>query len=212
MQGLIIEPHYIPNLRYFSRFLISKSIFLDDISLFRKQSYRNRSYILSANGSLPLIVPVCKGRSKTAFKDIRIDNSNLWQKNHWNSIVSAYNKSGYFEYYRHYFEGFYSKTYNYLLDLDIEIIKSISKILSLRNDIILLSEYDGNTEILSDCRNIIDPKLRFNKPDNSFVSVKYHQVFSERFDFIEDLGITDLIFNHGPDAKIILEKSVSPQP
>ena len=60
MQGLIIEPYYIPNLRYFSKFLISNNIILDDKSLFRKQSYRNRGYILSANGILPLIVPVCK--------------------------------------------------------------------------------------------------------------------------------------------------------
>jgi len=209
MKGLIIEPHYIPNLRYFSRFLISSSIILDDISLFRKQSFRNRSYILSANGILPLIVPVCKERSKTSFKDIRIDNTRLWQKNHRNSIVSAYNKSSYFEFYRHHFDLIFTTHFDYLIDLDLEIIKTITEILSLPAEIILLSEYHGKIETLTDHRNCIDPKPRFNKADDSFTSINYTQVFSDRFDFVSDLGMIDLIFNHGPYAGEILQKSIT---
>ena len=209
MQGLIIEPHYIPNLRYFSRFLISKSIILDDKSLFRKQSYRNRSYILSANGILPLIVPVCKGRSTTIFKDIRIDNTLLWQKNHWKSIVSAYNKSSYFEFYQHLFEIFYTKHYDFLLDLDLEIINTVSTILFPGFEITLLSDYHEKIENLTDFRDCIDPKPRFNKADDIFITNNYTQVFSDRFDFVPDLGIIDLIFNHGPDSRNVLKKSLS---
>ena len=135
MQGLIIEPHYIPNLRYFSKFLISNCIIIDDLSLFRKQSFRNRANILSVNGILPLIVPVCKGRSKIIFKDIRIDNTLLWQKTHWNSIVSAYNKSAYFQFYKHLFAGYYEKRYGFLLDLNLDIIRTIATILSLPSEI-----------------------------------------------------------------------------
>jgi hypothetical protein len=211
MLGLIIEPHYIPNLRYFSRFLISKSIIIDDISLFRKQSYRNRSYILSANGNLPLIVPVCKGRSKTIFRDIRIDNNVLWQKNHWKSIVSAYNKSSYFEFYKHLFEIFYTKQYDFLLDLDLEIINTIAAIISPIVNIILLSEFQGKTEELIDQRDCIDPKVRFNKHDEICKTLKYTQVFSDRFDFVSDLSMVDLIFNHGPEARTILQKSINRQ-
>lgn len=206
MTGLIIEPHYLANLQYFSKFLICNCIIFDDESLFRKQSFRNRTHILSANGILPLIVPVCKGRSKIAFKDIRIDSSILWQKNHWHSIVSAYNKSAYFEYYLHYFEGYYKKPYAFLIDLNLDMIKTISKILSLKTDIILLSEFDGKIEELTDLRNCIDPKVRFNKNDDFFTPIQYSQVFADRLDFKHNLSIIDLLFNFGPDALSILKK------
>ena len=208
MPGLIIEPHYIPNLQYFSKFLLSKSIIIDDTSLFRKQSYRNRANILSSNGVLSLIVPVCKGRSKTVFKDIRIDNSVYWQKNHWNSIVSAYNKSAYFQFYKYLFEWFYGKHYNFLIEFNLDIIKTISTILSLKTDIILFSEYRGEMSKLDDMRNNIDPKTRYHKKDDLFTQIKYSQVFSDRFEFIPDLSMIDLIFNHGPDAAAILQNSV----
>lgn len=208
MPGLIIEPHYIPNLQYFSKFLLNKSIIIDDTSLFRKQSYRNRTNILSANGILSLIVPVCKGRSKTVFKDIMIDNSILWQKNHWKSIVSAYNKSAYFQFYKHLFEGYYEKSYIFLIDLNLDIINTISTILSLKTDIILFSEFRGEMNELADIRNNIDPKARYHKKDDLFTQIKYSQVFSDRFEFIPDLSMIDLIFNHGPDAAAILQNSV----
>jgi hypothetical protein len=208
MQGLIIEPHYIPNLRYFSKFLISNCIIIDDLSLFRKQSYRNRANILSVNGILPLIVPVCKGRSKIIFKDIRIDNTLLWQKTQWNSIVSAYNKSAYFQFYKHLFAGYYEKRYVFLLDLNLDIIRTIATILSLPSEIILFSDFTGDVSEYTDQRNSIDPKPRYNKADDMFTSIIYSQVFSDRFEFVSDLSIIDLIFNHGPDTTTILQQSV----
>jgi len=72
-----------------------------------------------------------------------------------------------------------------------------------------LSEFTGIIEELPDLRNNIDPKQRFNKADDMFSYIKYTQVFSDRFDFVPDLGIIDLIFNHGPDAPGILQKSVN---
>jgi hypothetical protein len=208
MHGLIIEPHYIPNLRYFSKFQISNRIIIDDMSLFRKQSFRNRANILSVNGILPLIVPVCRGRSKIIFKDIRIDNTLLWQKTHWNSILSAYNKSAYFQYYKHLFAGYYEKRYEFLLDLNLDIIRTIATILSLPSEIILFSDFTGDDSVLTDKRNTIDPKPRYNKADDMFTSIIYRQVFSDRFEFVADLSIIDLIFNRGPDTKALLQQSV----
>ena len=208
MQGLIIEPHYIPNLRYFSKFLISNCIIIDDLSLFRKQSFRNRANILSVNGILHLIVPVCKGRSKIIFKDIRIDNTLLWQKTHWNSIVSAYNKSAYFQFYKHLFAGYYEKRYGFLLDLNLDIIRTIATILSLPSEIILFSDFTGDVTELTDQRNSIDPKPRYDKADDMFTSINYSQVFSDRFEFVSDLSVIDLIFNHGPDTTTVLQQSV----
>jgi hypothetical protein len=209
MVVLVIEPHYIPNLRYFSKFLNSNRIIIDDTSLFRKQSYRNRANILTANGVQSIIVPVCKGRSKTIFKEIKIDNSSHWQKNHWNAIISSYNKSAYFQFYKHLFEIHFDKQYNFLIDLNLDVINTITTILKLQTEIRLLSEIKNEEIVFTDFRDCIDPKPRYNKADPLFNQITYSQVFSDRFEFIPDLSIIDLMFNRGTDTLEILQKSAN---
>jgi hypothetical protein len=41
-----------------------EKIYLEQFENFTKQTYRNRYEILGANGTIPLVVPVVKGRGK----------------------------------------------------------------------------------------------------------------------------------------------------
>src|SRR5688572_763281 len=67
---------------------------------FEKMSYRNRFIISAANGPLKLSIPLQGGRDqRAAMKDILVSNDQDWQKQHWRTLVSAYNRSPYFEFY-----------------------------------------------------------------------------------------------------------------
>jgi len=59
-----------------------------------------------------------------------------------------------------------------------------------------------------DFRNNIHPKARCYHPDPAFVPVRYQQVFQERYGFISNLSIIDLLFNEGPMAGEVLRKSL----
>ena len=44
--------------------------------------------------------------------------------------------------------------------------------------------------------------------DASFSAVPYYQVFQERLGFLPNLSIIDLLFNMGPEAILVLQKSI----
>jgi len=70
--------------------IYNSKIFWDIHQNYEKQSYRNRTFIHSANGVLKLTVPIKHSINKFSLKDSIIDNSIKWQDNHWKSIKTAY--------------------------------------------------------------------------------------------------------------------------
>ena len=94
---------------------------------YNKQSYRNRTFIHSANGVQKLTVPIKHSLIKFTLNDSYIDNSTNWQQIHWKSIKIAYSSSPYFEFYKDSLEVFFSKKYTKLLDLNMKTIKMVSE-------------------------------------------------------------------------------------
>ena len=45
------------------------------------------------------------------------------------------------------------------------------------------------------------------EPNPTFVAQPYHQVYRDRFGFVPDLSILDLLFDMGPEALLILRDS-----
>jgi hypothetical protein len=207
-EKLIIEPHYLPTIRYVSYLYHATYFILDDESLFQKQSYRNRTYISGANAPLCLIVPVKKGKSKQAFKEVQIDNSTNWQHIHWTSFFSAYNNSPFFEHYRSIFEPYYFKKHTFLLDLNLMLLHELVKALNLETQLLLLSESEKSNDYI-DFRNNIHPKEKYNLIDSRYIEQEYIQVFSDRFGFQTGLSVLDLLFSEGPNANHFLQSNFS---
>ena len=203
LKKIIIEPQYFPCINFFSLLMKSKEVVLNDEIVFRKQSYKNRCLISSANKILPLIVPVQKGKSKLKYKYVALDYSSNWQKLHWTSIISAYNSSPFFLHYRDYFESFFKVKHTSLFEMNLSIIKVILEVLENEVSFSFLSE--NKTTNATDLTNAIHPKTNFK--NLHFNEIEYYQVFSEKFGFIKNLSILDLIFNEGPQAKLILMES-----
>ena len=162
---------------------------------YNKQSYRNRTFIHSANGVQKLTVPIKHSLIKFPLNDSYIDNSTNWQQIHWKSIKIAYSSSPYFEFYKDSLEVFFSKKYTKLLDLNMNTIKMVSEWLEvdLNNDFSKKYVEDYNTKF--DLRNLIEHKNKTKK-----LIPNYTQVFSNKNGFINDLSIIDLIFNEGPNS------------
>ena len=162
---------------------------------YNKQSYRNRTFIHSANGVQKLTVPIKHSLIKFNLNDSYIDNSTNWQQIHWKSIKIAYSSSPYFEFYKDSLEVFFSKKYTKLLDLNMKTIKMVSEWLEVdqNNDFSKKYVEDYNTKF--DLRNLIEHKNKTKK-----LIPNYTQVFSNKNGFINDLSIIDLIFNEGPNS------------
>jgi hypothetical protein len=208
--SVLLSTAYLAPVQYYTKFLCYKNIYIEVEENYQKQSYRNRCIILSANGPLSLTIPVTKDSPKTKTKDIKIDNSLEWQKNHWTSIESAYSSSPFFEFFQDEFFHFYSRDYDFLLDFNAEIQDYILEQLEIEPGIHHTQEFEKYPVDIDDYRDVIHPKKRMQKKDPLFQPAYYHQVFDEKYGFVENMSIIDLLFNEGPNAENILKQSIHP--
>lgn len=208
---ILLSTAYFAPIRYFSKLATYPEIYIEQHENFIKQTYRNRTVILGANGPVSLIVPVEKGRAqKIKIKDLRISYDEEWQRNHWRTIFSAYNSSPFFEYYADDIEMFFRKKHVFLFDFNRQITETILEILEITVNINLTKDFEQIPENCQNFRQQISPKAHLIDLDPHFAAQQYTQVFSEKFGFTPDLSILDLLFCEGPSARDLLEKSFAP--
>jgi hypothetical protein len=200
MQPILLSTAYFPPISWIAVALQSGSVEIEIHETYLKQTYRNRCNIATASGILSLTVPVKRvngNHTKTA--DIQIDNSEKWQLLHWRSIITAYNKSPYFLYYRDIFEPVFYKKYELLIDLNWELFRIITNALQINSLNIFYSTHYVTDPDICDLRNCLHPKIK-RHPGMNIEIQRYMQTFEENIGFIPDLSILDLIFNLGPEA------------
>jgi hypothetical protein len=147
-------------------------------------------------------------KHKILTKDVRIDYRKQWQKLHRRGIESAYKSSPFYEYYIDNITGFFNKKYEFLFDYNMEILSKIQEMLDLKVRIEFSDEFITDAGMnFDDFRDLIHPKKSYGI-DLSFSPVPYSQVFSNKYGFIPNLSILDLIFNEGPDTVEVLKKSI----
>jgi hypothetical protein len=140
------------------------------------------------------------------MKDVRIDYQTNWQKLHYRGIISAYRSSPFFEYYWDQIEPVLLHRHSYLIDLNYQTASVILSQLEVKTPVTLSTEFSVVTG-KSDYRNIIDPKVKLSV-DREFIPTPYTQVFSDRYGFIPNLSILDLLFNGGKESVDILRQSL----
>lgn len=203
IQKTILPLCYLPPISWFSAYVagLGGEILLEKEEHFPRQTYRNRCHIHSPNGRLALSIPVQKGSGEhTAMKDVRISAHHPWQKIHWRSLEAAYRSSAFFEFYEDELAPFYEKTFGFLYDFNEQLFQLVLKWMKLEEKYGYTEKYiKSYPEGIADYRERIHPK----KAPVS-VLAPYYQVFSDRNDFLADLSIIDLLFNHGNKAAAML--------
>lgn len=207
---IYLSSAYLAPLSYYAKFFLADKIYIEQCDNYIKQTYRNRCTIVGANGQIPLSIPVEHiSGGKALTRDIRIADHGNWQHMHWNTIVSAYNSTPFFEYYQDDFYPFYHRKFNFLFDFNEQLRDLIFHLIDIdQNKVTYTDNYKVDftfSEI--DMRESIHPKKDWHAEDHYFISHPYYQVFAQKFGFIDNMSIIDLLFNMGNESLIILHNS-----
>jgi len=189
---ILIHPTYFPSISHFAAMAQSGSITFEMEDNFQKQTNRNRTYIYSPNGIQLLNIPIKHSKEKhQKTKDVKLETAFDWQKQHFKSLEAAYRTSPFFEYFEDSLMPVFTKKHTFLMDLNFETMEIVSKCLTMPFEFGKTEEYFHEVSAITDFRNLANGK----KDTAAFEP--YTQVFGDKFGFINNLSILDLIFNEG---------------
>jgi len=225
MKLVILQPGYLPWLGFFDQLAQSDIfVFYDDVQ-YDKHGWRNRNRIKTSRGVQWLTVPVLtKNKKLQLIKDVKIDNSTTyWRYNHLQSIRQNYSRTPYFELLFPDLDKIYLQQWEYIIDLDIQLIDLILKMLGLNRRIEfsshLLIKGTKTEKLINFCRYFkVDEYLTGNAAKDYLIEdrfpeegikLTYHNYNHPKYeqlygDFIPYLSIVDLLFNEGPNSLEIL--------
>jgi hypothetical protein len=217
-----MQPTYLPWIGYFDLIKICDLfVFLDDVQ-FSKRSWQQRNKILNNENISTLTVPVfTKNRFHQKINETKINNIENWKKKHLSSIIFNYAKHEYFKEFFELYQKELIKDYEILSKLNISLIKTITNYLNINCNFELSSNFGlhknkedkiieilkitnakeyisapGAIDYLGDGKNII--KCGFKFKYRNYKIKEYSQ--KNLKNFIPNLSIIDLIFNHGKNS------------
>ncbi|WP_395768313.1 WbqC family protein [Aquirufa sp.] len=200
-----IDIHYLPSVEYCALIFDEPSIEFEVYENFPKQTYRNRSYILGANGVELLSIPIIQGDiGKQLTKDVQIDYSQDWMRRHRGAIQSAYGKAPFFEHVEPFIDQIFAKKSKFLVDLNIHFLNTIARFLQKKPQFIFTDSFQEMPS--KSYWNVISPKVNYNAR-GIYNPVAYRQCFGTTF--VPNLSVLDLVMNYGIESREILQKSLN---
>jgi hypothetical protein len=227
----IHQPQYIPWAGYIYKILMSDVFVLfDTVQYPMGKGFANRNQIKTVNGPLLLTIPVGRRGEKLSFREIPIADS-MWRKKHWGTINNAYKSAPYFDLIVDDLKCLYEREWNNLVDFNEAILVMCLDFMKISTKIVRASSIDIDHTyesplpyIISICKALEGDEyltgkgagsLRYIEPEAfqkeglklcsyEFIGAQYKQIGS---DFLPDLSILDMLFNHGSEARSIIENS-----
>jgi len=199
MKPVLHESQVFGPLNVFNYYLNQDIIYIEKHEHYQKRSYRNRYSVLTANGIITLSIPLKKGKNAgIPISEVCISYDENWVDKHLHCLRSAYGSSPYFEFYYYDIEHILKKKHSSLFQLNLETIEFAVNKLKLSLKICFTQSYQTNYPEWTDLRN--------NDWKSYQSSLKYPQVWENKFNFVPNLSILDLLFCTGPEAVSYLTK------
>ena len=198
---VLLSTTYFGPVQWYQKLYRSDEVQIEQWESFQKQTYRNRCLIAAPNGIQALTVPV-EHTVSPLIKDLKVSDHGNWRHLHWNALVTAYSESPFFEYYQDDIRLFYEQRWDYLLEFNEAIRAKMCELIDIQPNVSYSLEFRTLNSQLRDFRETIRPK--HPAPDPDFTPRPYYQVWQQKYGFLPNLSILDLLFNMGPESILYL--------
>ena len=173
---------------------------LEACESYRKQSYRNRCYILAGDGVQMLQVPVVH-RADMGITKVLVDYSTPWVLRSQRALDTAYETSAYYDYYRDDLFALLEARPETLWELNLSSIRFLLDKTGIACKLSPTSQFTAPDTVADDFRYSIHPKQADTVLKDLGLDKPYYQVFRDRLGgFTPRLSALDLLFNEGPDS------------
>lgn len=229
----ISQPAYLPWLGYFDRQLRSDlHIVLDHVNLdgSSKTKFANRNRVRTATGWTWLTVPLLsKGKhGQLLLHEVEIANDQPWRQKHWGTLKGSYARSPYFGAHRAFFEGVYQREWTKLWDLTAATTEYLRQALGVTCAVQRSSAMgvagENHELILNLCRAVgattylSGPFGRDYLDAGAFadagIELAFHDYAHPAYlqahpGFEPYMSALDLLFQHGPASRAILQETAA---
>jgi len=223
----IRQPGYLPYMGFFKKIQASDIfVYLDDVQ-YERGDWDNRNQIRTSDGSMLLTVPVYN-KFGQKLNEVPILNEQNWNRKHLNSIKNNYEKAPFFRKYWDFINSTLTKTWDRLIDLNLELVHYFNAELDLHTKSVRSSELNvsstGSARLLEICKKLnanvyVSGELGANYLDEKVFVDAGIKVIYEKFrhpiyrqihgNFIPNMSVIDLLFNEGENSKKILSESTN---
>lgn len=212
------QPNYLPYLGFFHKAAQSDIFISYDTAQFSKNDFHNRNKVKTTHGWTWLTVPVRKPL-KRQMREIEIDNSKDWRREHILTIKSCYSRAPCYADHIPYFEDVYSRHWERLAELNEGILNHFFRVLcphvrfARASDLHVPNHLNPTEKIIWMVKSVggstylSGPFGRQYLDERKFTDVRLtyqefqHPTYQQRFgDFIQNLSLVDSLFNIGEDS------------
>ncbi|MFZ5448040.1 MAG: WbqC family protein [Thermodesulfobacteriota bacterium] len=219
------HPYFSPFPGFFYKASLSDClVILDNVQFPRGTTWISRNRFKNDQGTLWLTIPVWKkGLGLQPINQVRICYEGRWPHKHLQSLKSAYSHAPFLGDHLDFLEEVFSRRWEWLLDLNLAIIRHLMGSLQIETRLVLLSELGisaGGTQLLVEiCRALGAPTFLAQSQAQKYLDenlfresgielrlYKYQAPIYPQLwgDFLASLSTFDLVFNCGPKARDIL--------
>ena len=208
------QPNYLPYLGFFDKMAKSDIFVIYDDARFNSRDFQQRNRIRTSKGWQWLTVPVEK--KAIPIKEITIKNNADWSSVHFTAIRANYLKTPYYSIYENEIRRIYKKSYEKLIDLNMNLIHFLMNAFVIDTKIVFSSELcftSKSTERLLEITETLGGDVYLSGPKgcdymdvSSFekkgIKVEFqdfkHPVYEQRYEgFVPNMSAIDALFNVG---------------
>lgn len=227
----IHQPQTFPWLGYIAKLLQADVFVLLDTVQFKKNEWQNRNKLKTPNGWQWLTVPVRHQFGQT-IAQVEINTTANWRHKHLQTFKTYYARAPYFDAYLPELETLYAREWHFLAPFNIAGIQWILNQLEIDRKLVIASQLpsiSNRQEITADERLVrivrqmqadtylsgagareylnqaLFPAKDIDLLFQNFVHPTYAQLHGE---FVSHLSVLDLLFNHGPASKKIIQGGI----